>query len=190
MPSVSTVTERDLGRDIDRLADELRTYDHARGLETQDVIDNVRALRLELQDLADFFHRTTSPPIPVVRFEPQETHEETPIPLRTGHMVDASVGRTTSTTSVPQFLPLPPAAPASLSRATSNASSFNSFLSSHHSDDDLYNEPIYAHSSPPLSTFADDIGSTVGPRSCPRCPYRPPCMNRHCPKSLTPEIHS
>jgi hypothetical protein len=36
-----------LGRDIDRLADELRTYDNARGLETQDVIDNVRALRQE-----------------------------------------------------------------------------------------------------------------------------------------------
>ena len=56
VPSDSTVTERDLGRDIDRLADELRTYDHARGLEAQDVIDNVRALRQELQDLADFLH--------------------------------------------------------------------------------------------------------------------------------------
>jgi hypothetical protein len=33
VPSDSTVTERDLGRDhcdIDRLSDELRTYDHAR----------------------------------------------------------------------------------------------------------------------------------------------------------------
>jgi hypothetical protein len=36
---------------------------------------------------------------------------------------------------VPQFLPLPPAAPALLSHATSSASSY---LSSHHSDDDLY----------------------------------------------------
>ena len=59
-----------------------------------------------------------------------------------------------------QFLPLPPAAPASMSRATSNASSFNSYLSSHHSNDDLYDEPIYAISSP-LSTFDDDVGSTV-----------------------------
>ena len=126
--SESTVTERDLGRDIDRLADELRTYDHARGLETQDVIDNVRALRQELQDLADFLHRTPSPPTPVVRFEPRETREETPIPRRTVPMVDASVGRTTSMSPVPQFLPLPPAAPATLSRATSNARSFNSYL--------------------------------------------------------------
>ena len=156
VPSVSTVTERDLGRDIDRLADELRTYDHARGLETQDVFDNVRALRQELQDLADFLHRTPSPPIPAVRFEPQEAREETPIPYSTVPMVEASVGRTTSMS--PQYLPLPPAGPASLSRATSNASSFNSYLSSHHSDDDLYDEPIYALSSP-LSIF--DEGSTV-----------------------------
>ena len=50
MPSDSIVTERDLGRDIDRLADELRTYDHARGLETQDVVDNVRALPISSID--------------------------------------------------------------------------------------------------------------------------------------------
>ena len=84
VPSVSTVTaERDLGRDIDRLADELRTYDHTRGLENQDVIDNVRALRQELQDLPNFLHRTPSPPTPAVLVEPQETREDTPIPRRT-----------------------------------------------------------------------------------------------------------
>ena len=161
--SDSTVTERDLGRDIDRLADELRTYDNARGVETQDVIDNVRALRQELQDLADFFHRTPSPPTPVVRFEPQ-VREETPIPRRTVHMVDASVGRTTSISSGPQFLPLPPAAPASLSRSTSNASSFNSYLSSHHSDDDLYDEPIpiYALSSPVDHHHFQPLMTTLG----------------------------
>jgi hypothetical protein len=166
VPSESTITERDLGRDIDRLADELRTYDQARGMETQDVIDNVRALRQELRDLADFLQRTpspsypSSPSSPVVQPEYQDSREETPVPRRTVHMVDASVGRTTSIISGPQFLTLPPAAPSSLSRATSNASSFNSYLSSHHSDDDLYEEPIYV-SSPPLSTFDDDVGSTV-----------------------------
>ena len=55
------------------------------------------------QDLADFLHRTPSPPTPVVRFEPQENREETPIPRRTVHMADASVVRTTSVSSVPQF---------------------------------------------------------------------------------------
>ena len=29
MPSVSMIMERDLGHDINRLADDLRTYDHA-----------------------------------------------------------------------------------------------------------------------------------------------------------------
>ena len=126
----------------------------------------MRALRQELQDLADFLHRTPSPPTPVIRFEPQETchDEETPVPCLTVHMVDASIGRTTSVSSVPQvpqFLPLQPAAPASLSHATSNASSFDSYyLPSHHSDDYLYDEPIYELSSP-LSTFDDDVGSTV-----------------------------
>ena len=148
VPSVSMVTERDLARYIDRLADGLRTYDHAREMETQDVIDNVRVLRQELQDLTDFLRRTPSPPTPVVRFEPQETCEETPVPCCTVHIGDASVGITTSTPLVQQFLPLPPAAPASLSRATSNASRFSFYLSSHHSDDNLYDEPIYALSSP------------------------------------------
>ena len=190
VPSVSTITERDLGRDIDRLADELRTYDHARGMETQDVIDNVRALRQELQDLADFLHRTPSPPLtPVVCFEPQESREETPIPRRTVHMVDASVGRTTSTTSVPQFLPLPPAAPASLSRATSNASSFNSYLSSHHSDDDLYDEPIYALSSP-LSTFDDDVGSTVDSPTSSGSSSLGPSSPEWLPAEPVPEVRS
>ena len=48
VPSDSTVTERDLGRDLDRLADELRTYDHARGMETQDVIDDVRDFKTRI----------------------------------------------------------------------------------------------------------------------------------------------
>ena len=190
VPSVSTITERDLGRDIDRLADELRTYDHARGMETQDVIDNVRALRQELQDLADFLHRTPSPPLtPVVCFEPQESREETPIPRRTVHMVNASVGRTTSTTSVPQFLPHPPASPASLSCATSNASSFNSYLSSHHSDDDLYDEPIYALSSP-LSTFDDDVGSTVDSPTSSGSSSLGPSSPEWLPAEPVPEVRS
>ena len=188
VPSDSTVTERDLGRDIDRLADELRTYDQARGMETQDVIDNVRALRQELQDLADFLHRTPSPPTPVVRFEPQEVRQETPIPRRTVH--DASVGRTTSISSGPQFLPLPPAAPTSLSRSTSNASSFNSYLSSHHSDDDLYDEPIqiYALSSPPLSAFDDDVRSTVDSPTSSGSSSLGPSSPEWLPTESVPEI--
>jgi len=61
IPSISTVTERDVGRDIDRLVDEIRVYDQARGLEHQDLEDNVGALRDELQRLADYLRRTPSP---------------------------------------------------------------------------------------------------------------------------------
>src|SRR4051812_21773541 len=70
IPSISTVTERDLGRDLDRLADEIRTYDHARGLENQDIADNVRALRDELHGLADYLRRTPSPPTPPTPMPP------------------------------------------------------------------------------------------------------------------------
>ena len=65
VPSVSTIAERDLGRDNDRLAGKLRKYNHARGMETQDV----RALRQELQDLSDFLHRTLPSPTPAILFE-------------------------------------------------------------------------------------------------------------------------
>ncbi|KDR77184.1 hypothetical protein GALMADRAFT_225316 [Galerina marginata CBS 339.88] len=54
IPSISVATERDLGRDIDRLTDEIRTYDLARRLETQDIADNVKALSDELHDLVRF----------------------------------------------------------------------------------------------------------------------------------------
>ena len=188
VPSISMITERDLGRDIDRLADKLRTYDHARGLETQDVIDNVRALRQEMQDLAEFLHRTPSPPTPVVSLEPQEICEATPIPRV--HMVDASVGRSASTTSVQQFLPLPPAAPASLSHATSNASSFNSYFSSHHSDDYLYDEPIYALSSPPLSTFDDSVESTVDSPTFSGSSSLGPSSPEWLPAESAPEVRA
>jgi hypothetical protein len=87
-------------------------------------------------------------------------------------MVDASVERITSTFIGATILPLPSAVPASSSRATSNASSFNAYLSSHHSDDDLYDEPIYALSSP-LLTFDDDVGSTYLLRIKFPWPFKP-----------------
>ena len=37
----------------------------------------------------------------------------------------------------------------------------STLISSHHSDDDLYDKLIYALSSPPLSAFDDNVGSTV-----------------------------
>ena len=94
------------------------------------------------------------------KLEHQETRLETPITRRSVHMVDAStsISSTSSVQSLVQFLPLPPAGIPS--RSTSSASSSNSYLSSHHSDDDLFIEPINALSSP-LLTFSGDVGSTV-----------------------------
>ncbi|KAJ3501023.1 hypothetical protein NMY22_g19064 [Coprinellus aureogranulatus] len=68
--SESTVTERDLGRDMDELAAQLREYDHNRGLEHQDVQANLQALREELHDLAEFLHRTPPPPATIVVSRP------------------------------------------------------------------------------------------------------------------------
>jgi hypothetical protein len=62
IPSVSTRTETDLGRDLERLADDLRAYDQTIGLENQELGDNIQALRDELRDLAAFL--TWSPPRP------------------------------------------------------------------------------------------------------------------------------
>ena len=78
--SDSAVTERDLGREIDRLADELRTYDLARRLENQDIMDNLSALRQELRDLANFLHRMPSSSSPVVV---RSQHTEAQIQRRT-----------------------------------------------------------------------------------------------------------
>jgi len=53
VPSVSSVAKRDFGRDIDMFIDEVRTFNHARRLESQDISDSVRALRDEVRGLTD-----------------------------------------------------------------------------------------------------------------------------------------
>ncbi|KJA12672.1 hypothetical protein HYPSUDRAFT_210249 [Hypholoma sublateritium FD-334 SS-4] len=114
----SAVTERDISRDVDRLVDELQ----ARGLESQEIVDNVRALRNELRDLADFLHCLQPPRSPVVITQTVQT-EPAPTP-------DAATPR-------PQRVQ----SDVSLSRSASNVSSV-SFLSSAHSDDFLYEEDM------------------------------------------------
>jgi len=148
VPSISNVTERDLGRDFERLVDEVRTYDHARGLENQDIADNVRALRDELRGLADFLHASPpTTPMPV----PMHMHMPMPVPVpvqqepprRGVQLTDRPVGGSTIMSPLypagPRVMEVhvhPEAGPR-LSRATSAASSFVSYLSSHHSDEDL-----------------------------------------------------
>jgi len=134
--SISALTQRDLGRDIDRLADEMRTYDQNRGLENQDLVDNVMALRDELRGLADYLRRTPSPPTPMAvhRTPPRDV---SPTPPRI-QLVDQPAGEDVVLSPIfPGVVEVVVPAPVSLLRSTSNASS-SSYLSSHHSDDDIF----------------------------------------------------
>ncbi|KAF9530522.1 hypothetical protein CPB83DRAFT_165178 [Crepidotus variabilis] len=145
MASISVETPRDMGADFDRLVDEVRTYDHARGLEHQDLADNVKALRDEIRGLADYLGRTPSPRTPlsmptVVMMPPGEDAT----PRRRIELTDRPVGGSEVMSSLyprgPRVMEITvphPATSTSLSRSASNASSYASYLSSHHSDDDL-----------------------------------------------------
>ena len=149
--SISTRKETDLGRDLERLAEDLRAYDQARGLENEGLGDNIRALRDKLRDLATYL--TRSPPRPrspasivSLASEPQRHPRiqlrDSPVPrldiipeIRLTGPRAAPAPHTES----PQVIEISAPA-ASLSRSTSNASSIESYLSSHHSDDDLLEE--------------------------------------------------
>lgn len=138
IPSITTITERDLGREIDRIADEIRTYDQARGLENQDIADNVKALRDELRDLAQFLQNSPSLSSPVVVTLPPPVSEETP--RRGVQLTDRPVGGSSIISSLfPPVLRAPIAydqPQSDLSRSNSLAS----YLSSHHSDDYIFEE--------------------------------------------------
>lgn len=156
MPSINTETDRDLGADFDRLVDEIRTYDNARGLENQELTDNVQKLREEIQGLADFLARTPSPretpraPMTPTRPTVITTKSTPPPPQATPkaryNLTDRPVGGSDALSSIyptsPRvmdvFISQHPVS--ALSRSTSNASSYVSYLSSHHSDDDLLDD--------------------------------------------------
>jgi hypothetical protein len=151
IPSVSTRTETDLGRDLERLADDLRAYDQTRGLENQELRDNIQALRDELRDLAAFL--TRSPPRPpsppsIVSIA-SEPYQHPRVQLRDSPVPRLVVVSETPPTdprvptprvASPRVIEISPPQAVSLSRSTSNASSVESYLSSHHSDDDILEE--------------------------------------------------
>ncbi|KAG2366333.1 hypothetical protein BDR07DRAFT_1480198 [Suillus spraguei] len=121
-----THTEQTITHDIDRLIHHIQEIDQFRGQETQEIAENVRAIRDELYDLSEYVRTRL-----VVERPPA-------VPTR-----DMSVGGS-SVLSTPRGprprpgIPLvemspPPMRPSS----PSSPSSVMSFLSSHHSDDDL-----------------------------------------------------
>ncbi|KAG1873070.1 hypothetical protein DFJ58DRAFT_409903 [Suillus subalutaceus] len=121
-----THTEQTITHDIDRLLHHIQEIDQFRGQETQEIAENVRAIRDELYDLSEYVRTRL-----VVERSP-------PVPTR-----DTSVGGSSvpSTPRGPRPRPgltlvemsPPPMHPSS----PSSPSSVMSFLSSHHSDDDL-----------------------------------------------------
>ncbi|KAF8062278.1 hypothetical protein FPV67DRAFT_1654875 [Lyophyllum atratum] len=144
--SESAPTERDLSRDIDRIADDLRRYDDARGSENRDLGDNIRALRDELQDLSEYLHRTPSP-----RARPSQP------------LVDQMIGGSSPVSSLlPGDRRDMSVTSGQLSRATSSASSIGSYLSSHHSDDEYLASESYHDSPPPwhAPTISDSDDSS------------------------------
>ena len=166
METEGAVTERDIGRDIDRLAEELRRYDDARGLENQDIAGSIRALQDELRGLSDFLHRVPSPgavqqttqPTPRPQIQPQTTLE-TP---RGVQLVDRAAGGSSVVSSLRPGGPRDMDPGVSLSRATSSATSIGSYLSSHHSDDDLLEESyLDMPPSPPLWSSSVESDETI-----------------------------
>jgi hypothetical protein len=171
--SESTVTERNLSRDIDRLADDLRRYDDARGDENREIADNVRALRNELHDLSEFLHRTPSPPAASVHIQPvPQQLPQSPTTPRV-QRVDQRVGGSSVVSSLlPGDRRRLTVTSGQLTRASSSGSSIGSFLSSHHSDDDLMVRDEFHPDSPlpwnsPLITESDDSSSMFSESSSP-----------------------
>ncbi|KAG6836459.1 hypothetical protein H0H93_007787 [Arthromyces matolae] len=155
--SESTATERDLPRDINRIAGDLRPSDVARGNENRELAESVRALRNELRNLSDYLHRSPHPRAPEPEF------------------VDEGVGRSTTRIS---YLDVPARgrSAAGLSRASSIVSSVPSYLSSQYSDDDILASPSYRNApsyldsptpwpAPTISGESSSVFSDETPRS-------------------------
>lgn len=160
--SESDVAARDLGLDIDRLADDLQKFNDVRGDEHRDLSDGLQALRDELQELSDFLHRTPSPRQPIVIHQgPQSVLPPAPpqvveIPIERPQserpiiyqqvrversVVSQGVGSdNVMTEEIITMQGRVRDSTVTVARSNSNASSV-SFLSSHHSDDSLLDEP-------------------------------------------------
>ena len=153
----SLPTPRDIARDIDKLAEDLRHYDDARGLEHKEIADGVKALRDELQDLSHFLHQRTPPPN-VVRIIEERVVPAAPPVVRPSRVLESrSIGDSTEITSL-HYLG-PPEHGAALTRASS-ITSIGSFLSSHHSDDLSiygYGYPSVVSLMPPISDVESEF---------------------------------
>lgn len=121
-------------------------------MEHQDIAENVRALRDELRDLADFLHRPTTPVPPVIIAAPVAPPSpapvvvvQTPTPMPASPRVVRLDARVGSSSVMSSLYPLDGDdvflgdRDVALDRSNSNVSGY-SFLSSAHSDDFLYED--------------------------------------------------
>lgn len=160
----SLPTPRDIARDIDKLAEDLRHYDDARGLEHKEIADGVKALRDELQDLSQFLHQRRTPPPNVVRIIEERVVPAPPPVVRPSRVLESrSIGDSTEITSLRYLSPpdISESVGAALTRASS-ITSIGSFLSSHHSDDMSlygygYGYPSAVSLMPPISDVESEF---------------------------------
>jgi hypothetical protein len=124
-----------LTHDINRLLQHLHDLDQVRGEENQELAGNVRAIRDELYDLSDFLRRA------------QPVHQDQSVGSSVPISEQPAGPRAMPVSTRPISLTPPP--PLRVPSPSSMSSS-ETFLSSHHSDDDVLEE-AYAPYSPPLS---------------------------------------
>ncbi len=142
-PSITAAPERDLVQEFDALIDDVQTYDRTRRLEYEELSNEVKSAQDEVRGLREFVHRTYSAArhavqrrttLPVLRVSRPTSHQRAPL-------VDRSVGGSSFLSSIfpGEFRSVDVAIPhqaASLGQSQSKVSSVQSYLSSHHSDDD------------------------------------------------------
>ncbi|KAJ6463887.1 hypothetical protein C8R45DRAFT_502593 [Mycena sanguinolenta] len=126
------------GLTLEHLADELHRLADIRGEENQDIAANVRALRNELRDLADFLHR------PASRSPSPMPHAPSPMPAAPTLVPEPEPEPARSLSPASPPAPAEPIItylePPQSPTWTTTVSRSNSWLSSHYSDDDIWDE--------------------------------------------------
>ena len=132
-----TVT-RDITRDIERILREIRELDHLRGEETHGVAENVRIIRDELRLLSEYVRNrlmTTERVVVTPAAAPTVVHRDRSV----GGRSDISEPRVTPAgpRDRPHLIPVEMSPPLTRTPSITSSASGLSYLSSHHSDDDL-----------------------------------------------------
>jgi hypothetical protein len=174
-----------LSHDVNRLLQYLHDIDDLRGVQNEDIANNVRAIRDELTDLSDFLR--SRPAVPLVEVPPpvpvkDRSVGQTPLPSprpssrpagpREGSQIAEDVPRRRP----PHLVPIPVTPPPLRPSSPSSLSSSISWLSSHHSDDfSLMEEEPYPGSPHWAREGESDFSesSSSSPVSLPASPVSP-----------------